>query len=304
MVDVVSHAFDSTTRLHSRKRDDVGLPKPESAAPTEELEAHSTAGPVHKDQGLLDEVASKHASLATATLYDLLDVSPKSVVAEITKAYYAAIKKFHPDHHHSPSLRSARGLLEELCAKFAQAFEVLSDSEKRKRYDETLQSVYGPDASDRTRQVEPGKAPASSPKTSEGATDGSTEPKDRAKQCYLQAKVHYNDMAYFDAVQCLREAVRLDSGQATYHKLLANALSRNPKWIDAAETHFKKALELDPSDKESYLELAAFYEATALTARAIKIYQKVLELDPDDTVAREKLSGRSARPGESDKKDG
>ncbi len=88
----------------------------------------------------------------------------------------------------------------------------------------------------------------------------------------------------------MREAVRLAPSNIAYHKLLGQALMKNPRWRKQAEGHFHRVLEIEPYDVESYLELAVIYKETGLHMRAKKMYEQVLALDPDHELASEKLS--------------
>ena len=45
-----------------------------------------------------------------------------------------------------------------------------------------------------------------------------------------------------DGVSHLREAVRLDPSKIAYHKLLGQALNKNPKWRKQAETHLRRGV--------------------------------------------------------------
>ena len=118
-----------------------------------------------------------------------------------------------------------------------------------------------------------------------------------AENWYQKGKDHYYSMSYFDAVQCLREAVRLDPEKSSHHKLLARALTKNPKWRKEAESHYRQALKKDQFDLECYLGLAEIYEASAMTLRAFKMYQMVLGYDPDNKVARAKLYDKTKEAG-------
>lgn len=66
--------------------------------------------------------------------YDLLDVTPKASENEIKKAYRKLSQKYHPDKN--PGDDKAQDMF----VKIATAYEVLSDTEKRRKYDQ-----YGPD---------------------------------------------------------------------------------------------------------------------------------------------------------------
>ena len=65
--------------------------------------------------------------------YDWLEVSPKASAEVIEKAYKALVLKYHPDVYKG-DFREA----EEIIKKLNEAYNVLSDKEKRAKYDLTL----------------------------------------------------------------------------------------------------------------------------------------------------------------------
>ncbi len=67
--------------------------------------------------------------------YEILGVSRTATSEEITKAYRKKMKEHHPDLHNSEEDEETSKLLNE-------AYEVLSDKEKRKEYDEALESGF------------------------------------------------------------------------------------------------------------------------------------------------------------------
>ncbi len=246
---------------------------------TEAPEPHAAPG---QEEEILADIAAKHASLETADYYGLLEINPGASDDEIKKGYYSMAKKYHPDRHHLPHLREVQGLLEELFAKVTVAYQELSEPASRRRYDGARQQ----------------KARATSEVARESGAAGSTPytvpPEVVAERHYQQGYTHFERMEYFDAIQCLRECVRMIPGEPRFHRLLAKALSKNPHWRKEAEDHFMVALKANEFDLECLLGLAENYEAAGLTTRAASLYERVLAYDPDHPVAREKLHGKAS----------
>jgi tetratricopeptide (TPR) repeat protein len=116
-----------------------------------------------------------------------------------------------------------------------------------------------------------------------------------ADRHFQQGYGHFERGEFFDAIQCLRECVRIVPGEPKYHKLLAQALSRNPNWRKEAEQHFQMALKGNEFDLECLFGLAEIYEAAGLAIRAKVLYERILAYDPDYGPALEKMSGRGKR---------
>ena len=69
--------------------------------------------------------------------YDILGVDRKARLAEIKRAYRRLARKFHPD------LNPGDKRAEERFKQISEAYDVLSDSEKRKKHDRELQFGQG-----------------------------------------------------------------------------------------------------------------------------------------------------------------
>jgi serine/threonine protein kinase/tetratricopeptide (TPR) repeat protein len=259
-------------------------PPREERFPAPELQSEGTAEPPpvsgsdepgERERAILADISAMHESLETADYYELLGVSPGASDDDIKKGYYAMARKYHPDRHHLPHMRDVQGLLDEIFAKVTAAYEELSDPGSRRRYDGARHQ----------------KARATAETSRETATPVSSTlpPEVIAERHYQQGYGHFERTEYFDAIQCLRESVRMVPGEPRYHKLLARALSRNPKWRKEAEQHFLVALKADEFDIECLLGLAENYENENLRIRATKMYEKILAYDPDNETALEKL---------------
>lgn len=272
------------------QRERVEIPMPEAAPLDREAEkVQEEAGPTAEEKAIFDDITARHASLASATHYDLLGITMTASESEIKKAYYAMAKKYHPDRHHSPYLQEVHGLLEELFVKITDSYQVLSAPLERRRYDSSLrtEAPRGEGTAFTPRKTAPPPAEPAGPSPTERM----------AKERYREGKRYYDSMSYFDAIQCLREAVRLDPDKAVYHKLLASALAKNPHWLKDAEEHLQKAVELDQFDVECYVSLGEIYEKSGMSTRSQKMYQTALKLDPGNEIAMEKLGGKKRSIG-------
>ncbi len=278
VVELVSRGQPATSRIQP----EVAREEPVPAAEEKKKPAESAA-PSGQDEEFLAEVAAKHASLETADFYQLLEVSPGASDEEIKKGYYAMAKKYHPDRHHVPHLRGVQGLLEELFAKVTVAYQELSDPASRRRYDGARQQKTRTAAADAGAAGSPGPAPYTVPHEVV------------AERHYQQGYTHFERKEYFDAIQCLRESVRMVPAEPRYHKLLAKALSKNPNWRKEAEEHFMVALKANEFDIECLLGLAENYESAGLATRATGIYERILAYDPDHPVARERIHGKKPK---------
>jgi curved DNA-binding protein CbpA len=262
----------------------VEIPKPEVQAGKPKIEPPAEpSGPSPEEVAVREDIIQKHASLREATLYDLLSITITANDGEVKKAYYAMAKKYHPDRHHSPYLRDVHGLLEELFGKITDAYQMLSSPLERNRYDAKIRAE-GPAA-----VVAVGGTP-----TSEEANEGAR--RRAAEERYKEGKRHFDEMHFFDAIQCLREAVRL-APKKNYHKLLAQALMKNPLWLREAEEQFRFALKMDQFDAECYVGLGDIYESEGMSTRALKMYEQAATYDPENETVQNKMGKRGSQGG-------
>jgi len=70
------------------------------------------------------------------SLYETLEVSENSSAAEIKKAYRKLARQYHPDVNKDPSA-------EDKFKEINSAYEILSDKEKKRQYDQVGDGMFG-----------------------------------------------------------------------------------------------------------------------------------------------------------------
>jgi tetratricopeptide (TPR) repeat protein len=67
-------------------------------------------------------------------------------------------------------------------------------------------------------------------------------------------------------------------------------------YVKKAEQDFLKAIQLEPWNPEGYFGLGVLYKTEGLQTRAIKQFEKALEVEPDHDKAREALEDLTGGP--------
>ena len=98
--------------------------------------------------------------MKTPNFYDVLGVSPDAEDVVIRASYKALVQKYHPDRFEGTQELAAKKTKE-----LNMAISVLSDPQKRRRYDEMLQNVVKREQSDE-RDRNPGYGVESTPQLS------------------------------------------------------------------------------------------------------------------------------------------
>ncbi|XP_069045470.1 dnaJ homolog subfamily B member 9 isoform X1 [Lepisosteus oculatus] len=92
---------------------------------------------------VLCQVLSVDLTDAKRDYYEVLDVPRTATDRQIKKAFHKLAMKYHPDKNKSPEA-------EVNFRAIAEAYEVLSDAEKRRQYDEFGHQAFEPDHGDGT----------------------------------------------------------------------------------------------------------------------------------------------------------
>lgn len=97
------------------------------------------------------------------------------------------------------------------------------------------------------KQTAPMPTPAGPPAASAAAMNGEAPQVNYAQRHISRAKVYIANKSYPQAIQELRDAVRIESNNSSYHAMLGQAYLLQ-KMVGMAKVHFRQALKLDATN--------------------------------------------------------
>jgi curved DNA-binding protein CbpA len=210
----------------------------------------------------------------TANLYEVLSVPPDAAEAEIKAAYHELARKYHPDRfqsaEHSPELRTR---VEKLFTYVNRAYSTLGDAPARAEYD--AERARKDNQLDTALQAR-------------SATD--TDQEKMVEGLYRAGRIALAKGDYERAVTHLKECVWLRPEIAKFHHYLGVAQSGIVRLRKEAEKHLQRALELDSTSLDSYMELGKLYLKVELPKRAAVQFEQALRWDPGNAEVLRLLS--------------
>ncbi len=208
----------------------------------------------------IEEMYRKHRDLG---YYGILGINEEASDEEIREAYHRVAKEFHPDRYYSLSSESLKEKLNTIFTYATEAYQTLSNAQKKKEYDE------------RNRPVTVTASPGIS-KTEE------------AKSKFHEGRAALMMRNYSGAATLFAQAVYFDSSVASYHYYYGLALSQMEMLKEAAQS-FSKAIELNPKKADYVAELGHVFLKLGFKARAHGTFKRALELSPTNERAIEGL---------------
>lgn len=204
--------------------------------------------------------------------YSILEVWPKSSEAEIKKNYFRLAKLYHPDvAGDKPENRERFKLINE-------AFGVLSDSQKRREYDESRNMKGGKD--DKAMREQDGRS---------------------ASMAFRQARDAMRAGRYDKAIMLLRTAIRFDPSDPAYHSWYGFCLAMTKSDLHEARDACRKAIEVEFYSADFHTNLGFVYFKAGLKNLAVKHFTEALKWDPEHSLAKKilaQLDGRGSAYGE------
>ena len=250
-------------------------PAPPAAPPVEQPEPIAAAAPPPEPpsppEDSLDpkafeaEIRALLELAGKGTYYELLGVTATSPPELVKENFHRMARKFHPDRHmgHSDWL----DLLQDLMARLTIAYKTLLDAEKRAAYDKHIAAA--------------GAFTLGQEKT---------ESEETVDECLTRAKQALRAHNFAGSILWLRKCVEIAPNVAKHHAMLARSLAAFPQYRQDAVRHFSLAIELDQWNTSTYFQFGELYEAMRLPWRAVPLYRRILEIDPQHTKTVERLA--------------
>ena len=226
------------------------------------------------------EIEHLAASAPRTDHYQAMGLPRTATDEEIIDAWTSIRQQYAISRTSEPHLGDARAWLETIQDRVQDAYQVLGDPAKRRRYDTVLARV----ARDRDQMNGQPKTPVIDPDARTALVEANLK---RADELIRDGEI-------FSALQMLEQACTIEARPKTLLKL-AQLQLKNPKWDTKALRTLHKALEVDPDFVDAWLELADFWLRHGNTKRRKKALEKVLSLDPKHPKANEDyavLSGK------------
>lgn len=99
-----------------------------------------------------------------------------------------------------------------------------------------------------------------------------------------EGKTYYNNGEYDKAIEIFKKAVEINPNDDDSWRLLSNSYNRNGQ-IEEAIKYYLKAAELNPDDSRNWFNLGISYSNNEQYKEAINSFLKVVELNPDDSYS-------------------
>ena len=201
--------------------------------------------------------------------YTVLAVPRNATEEQIRQRFRELARTRHPDRFQGAEKERAEKEFQEI----TQAFNVLVDSERRRRHDTDL--------------VRPEESSAADPR--------------QLFRVYLQRGVKaYKEKNYLEAASNFDLATQADpkSAQAWHH--LAQACSQQRNFLPRAVDAIERACQLEPMNPAYLKQAGRICTLAGQTEKAVQYYRKALQWGGDDEDVRqalESLSGPVSRRG-------
>jgi curved DNA-binding protein CbpA len=199
----------------------------------------------------------------SSTLYDVLGVSEHATLLEIRAAFRKLTLQHHPDRFTGVQREQA----EEKFQIITEAFNVLSRTDSREKYDREI---------------------------SQGGAAETMDRREIARRLAAKGAQALRDGKLAEALQSLEAAVDHDDECGRAHFFLGLAKGQSPQRQREALRHLERATQLEPNNAAIKAEAASVALAAGMKNRAQRMAREALDLDPTNGKATEVLAKTEA----------
>lgn len=207
-----------------------------------------------KGAALREEIDTFLGQLEGLDHYGALGLDEGASAADIKKAYFKAAKRYHPDALARMGLDDVKSAAATVFARIAEAFETLSDVDKRRTYDA---SNHDEPEIDTARLAQ-------------------------AETSFRKGEILAKMGNFHGALEYLEPAVELWPDEPAYQAALGWALYKQPKTdLERAAQHLAIALEQAPDDAVTLFRLGLVKRAAGEKRDAEELIGRARSIEPD-----------------------
>jgi tetratricopeptide (TPR) repeat protein len=232
------------------------------------------------------EIEDAHAALRGASHFAVLGLTASASADEVRHAFARLARRYHPDAQRDPALQDLRQKLNDVFVAVGNAYALLKDSAARDRYERAM-GLRMP-------------APRVTVAVREAAAFVSTSaprPDEPIEARLLRAEEALDAQQPWEAIRLLEEAVAASGGEIKRRAqvLLGRAYADRERPREA-EKVLLEVLQADPFSVPACLLLGRIYRERGMGKRARGMYERALEIDPDQGDALRELSSLATDP--------
>ena len=188
--------------------------------------------------------------------YSVLGLARNATEDQIRQRFREMARVRHPDRFQGTEKEKAEVDFQEI----TQAFNVLSDGERRRQHDLEL--------------VRPG---------------AESDPRQVAR-AYLQRGIKaYKEKSFLEAADNFDRATKAEPGNAQAWQHLAMACTQQANWLPQAVAAIERACELEPMNPTYLKQAGRIFAQAGQNDRAVGYYRKALQWGEDDPAVQKAL---------------
>ncbi len=248
-------------------------------------------------------VFHQQIQFTAGNVFAMLDLPPDALPESIEAARHDFLLRFSPERFGSAAAPEIKRIARAVCqwlqaAPGSAAAGPIPPGQKQRRESAAAEELLTVSSVQPTAVPEVKFSPAAAPPAAT-VDDGAHE---KAWAMLLRGKELYERREFATAVPLLKQAIKLEPGQADFYYLLGLCLSEMELMENEAEINLKKAIEFKSWSADPVYALGVLYRVQGKMKLAERCFQRVKEISYDHTGASRALVDlRRQQPGKKSK---